>query len=82
MIHRLSKSALEVEPAVEAMHNMKTAGIDGIPHELVMYEGTAMVAVLTDMFNVLLLDQLVPTESKRAIIETLFKIEGGKLDCR
>ena len=63
------------------MQNRKAAGICGIPPELLKHRGAVMVGVMTRMFNVLLNEQRVPAEWKKAIIVPLFKNKGNKLDC-
>ena len=63
------------------MHNGKAAGMCAIPPELLKYQGFVMVGVLTGTFNVLLQEQRVPAEWKRAIVVPLLSRKGVNLDC-
>ena len=56
------------------MQNRKAAGICGIPPELLKHGGAMMVGVMTRMFNVLLNEQRVPAEWKKAIIYRCLRI--------
>ena len=74
---RVPISGLDVEKAQKVLHNKKAVGICEIPPELLKQGGPVKVGVMTRMFNVLVEEQRVPAEWKKAIIIPFFKTETG-----
>ena len=74
-------SEAEVERALKAMRNRKAAGVCGIPPELLKYGGSEVTRQLTKLSNVILEEQRVPDDWKKAVIVPLFKNKGSRLDC-
>ena len=71
----------EVDGAMKAIRERKAAGVCGIPPELLKHGGRAMKSELTKLFNVILEEQTIPADWRKAIIVPIFKNKGSKLDC-
>ena len=71
----------EVAEAISSLKAGKAAGPDGLPPDLFIYGGPAIVKLLTDFCRRCWQERDVPSQWLRANIVTIYKKKGAKSDC-
>ena len=70
-----------MEQAVKSLCKRKAEGTYGISSEMLKYEGEDMIQEVTSMFDIFLDEERVRVEWKKAIVNSLFRDKGSRLDC-
>ena len=74
-------SESEVSEAIKSLKAGKAAGPDGLPPDLFIHGGPAMIKLLTDFCRRCWQERDVPSQWLRANIVTIYKKKGAKSDC-
>ena len=74
-------TALEVNRATKQMSDGKAPGSDGIPSELYKCGSVALTTKLTELFQMIWEQQVIPQEFKDATIVHLYKRKGDRKNC-
>jgi endonuclease/exonuclease/phosphatase family metal-dependent hydrolase len=70
----------EVAKAIQKLKNYKAAGHDRVPAELLKRGGSSMLNMLTDLFNMVWDNELVPKGWRQGNVTSIFKA-GDRTDC-
>ena len=70
----------ELEKALKETRTGKAPGQDGIPSEVMKKGGQALKAQLLDLYNACWQKQLLPQDFKDALIVTIYKKKGDRIE--
>ena len=71
----------EVRSAIKAMKEGKAAGPSGVVTEMLNAAGESGVAWITDICNLITMEETIPEDWKKSWMVSIYKGKGDALDC-